>query len=634
LKYGEPPPWDLAVAALLSATLIILVFLSPEPALGPAATIGLAIVFFLPGYSLTVATFPGRSALSSKRRLLFSTIFSIILAAIAALILASTPRGLNADSLVFLLSILALGLTIAAYLRWSALPKRRRYTLGFDERQKSLKSRRRQMTPTFTLIILGLIVIAAVSAIGFVANHNSDKQNLADLVIIEPESKSADTPIDIVAGTPQVITAKIKHQENRLVNYTLVLALNKSTLFSKPISLDPNQSWQGPLNYTINEPGNIKKLSVFLYKERDLAKPYKEAYLMLNVSRNTAINNLKSVNYTKKSVVLDEKGRFVVMGDLSHSDGENKLSSKHSRPASTNLPMEELPEKDIIEKESTVQNQAGKIIKNPSNSETDNPQQIQPNVDDSQQNFIRTAPIIGIEINQLDANGKGGDITVGDGTLEPILNVKGDKSGEPQQVGVAETTTKIELATEKSLQVSDQDQGQSKSTDIEITNSKDLSQPVSQEAKSSEEKLDGIAKANDQNTEEAKALVGLPINGPNSGTAQTDQEDKSTLSNVQSRAEDSNSDGMTGSPTSDSGVPKQEGAADNIAQDEKKSEMEIEIDSWIESGGVTPSNKDENSFITKNIRYVKQGSGGKAVLGRSSRSSAMPETNSQGANLS
>ena len=634
MKYSEPPPWDLAVVALLSAILIILIFLSPEPALGLAAAIGLAIVFLLPGYSLTVTIFPRKSDCSGKGRLVYTTILSIILAAIAAIILTYTPRGLNADSLAFLISILALGLTIAAYLRWSALPKRRRHILAIGGRPRTLKRRRVQLTPSVTLMFLGLIVIAAVSAIGFVANHNSDKEGMADLIIIKPEGISADTVVDIVAGAPEAITAKIKNQENRPVNYTLELALNKSTLFSKEISLDPNQSWQGPASYAVNESGNLKKLEIFLYKETDFAKPYREAYLMLNVSKNI-MNDSKRVNSSEeKSVVLDEEGRFVVMGDLSYSKGGNKVSPRHSSSASTNPPIEELPEDEISEKTFAAPNQKSEITKNTSSSKSENSQQIQTNVVDSQQRIIRTDPIIGIEINQLDATGKDEDTAVGDGTLGPILEVKGDKSGEPQQAGVAETTKKIELATEKSLQVSGQNQDQSRSTNLEIINSKDVNPPSHQETKSSEEKMDNRPKVDFKDEGLAKAPVDIPTPTPDSGSEHTDQE-KSTSQNIQPRTEDTNADGATTSPSSDSGIKKPEGANDkSVVQDEKKSEMEKEIDSWIESHAVGPSNKDENSPITKNIRYVKQGSSGKAVLGRGGKSYAAPETNSQGVNIS
>jgi uncharacterized membrane protein len=637
LKYSELPPWDLAVATLLSAILLILVFLSHESDLGPGAAIGFAIVFLLPGYSLTVTIFPGKSDLSFKGRLVYTIVFSVVLAAFAALILTFTPRGLNTASLAFTLSILALGLTIAAYLRWSALPKRKRHILGYDGRPKTLKRRRDQLTHSITLLFLGLIVIAAVSAFGFVANHNSEKQGMTELNIIKPEGLSAATVIDIVAGAPEEITAKIKNQEDRLVNYTLVLALNKSTLFSKEISLDPDQSWQGPASYAVNEPGDLKELGIFLYKEADFVKPYREANLLLNVSDNDA-NDLKIVNSSdKKSVVLDDEGRFVVMGDLSYGNGEEKVGPRHSSSDFTNPGIAKLSQDEIIEKASAASNQKSEVYsKNFSNSKVEDSSQMQPGPVDSQHKIIQTAPIIGIEINQLDETWNDDDTSVDAGTLRPILEVKGDKSGDPQQAGVAETSKKIELATEESLQVSSQNQDESKLTDMKVINSKDISLPSGQETKSSEEKTDDKSKSGVQDgAGPAKAQVGFVNSRPDSGSEQTDQEDKSKSSDTQPNAADPKVNGGPNVPAGDSDVKKPDGTNDKSeVKEEKQSEMEKEIDLWVDSHGVSASDKDGNSFVTKNIRYVKQGSGGKAVLGRSGKSYAATESNSQAINLS
>ncbi|MCJ7443428.1 MAG: DUF1616 domain-containing protein [Methanotrichaceae archaeon] len=620
--------------------ILILVVLSPEPVQKFGAYVSLVLVFFLPGYSLTTALFPGKSDINLKNRLALALALNILLAGLATFVLIHTPRGLNPASLVFSLAILTIGLTIAAYLRWSALPRRSRFSLGYDKGPKKFKRKDRQLTTAIILLILGLIVIV-ISAYGFVANRSSEKDGITDLYIIKPEGDSAKTITDIKAYDPEILPAIIDNQEHRLVNYTLVLSFNKTTIFSKDFPLEHNKSWQGPISYSFVEPGDMKKLELLLYKEGDFAKPYRTKDLLVNVSKN-AINDSEKVNPSgKDSVTLDEEGRFVVLGEVSYNDRESKKSRKTSISSaidtrtssdSQNGLLDEEQLNETKKKTKAAPNQEDEFsIKGSSSSNTDNSIQMQSNLVDSKQETIETTPIIGIEINQPDRKMKEIDTSADTETSRTALEVKGDKSQAPLQTAVLDTAEKLGLAIEKSLNLYGADKKDAKSTDLKNTNSIDASLPSNQNVGPSEEKINSKSGALFKDGSLVANEPANPVNAKsNSGSLKTDLAIDSKTANSQSKTANAKTIEEPSVPARKSNAEEQEGSNENKKpQNKKQSEMEKEIDSWVDSRDSSPSDQDKNSYISKNIRYVKEGPSGKAVLGSYGKSYVATGSNSK-----
>ncbi len=126
MRLNWPPPWDLVASVLISVLTLIIVSLSPESVLTFSAPLGLLLVILLPGHLLAFCLFPAKDDLDLRRRALLSLGLSAAVAALVGLGLSLTPRGLQPASLATMLSLLALFLAAVSYLRWSALPRRKR----------------------------------------------------------------------------------------------------------------------------------------------------------------------------------------------------------------------------------------------------------------------------------------------------------------------------------------------------------------------------------------------------------------------------------------------------------------------------------------------------------------------------
>ncbi|MDD1757997.1 MAG: DUF1616 domain-containing protein [Methanotrichaceae archaeon] len=180
MKPNGTRPWELFLSALISTTILIMILLSPDPFPGFGAFIGLALIFFFPGYAFALALFPGKDAIGFTKRLILIVIASSILAGLAGFVLNLTPRGLEPASLAFSLAILSLIFTLAAYLRWSALSRRKRFVMEYGIAQRTLRNRQqRNEVPGITLVLLGLMLIIAVSALALSSNHFPIKNSVA-----------------------------------------------------------------------------------------------------------------------------------------------------------------------------------------------------------------------------------------------------------------------------------------------------------------------------------------------------------------------------------------------------------------------------------------------------------------------
>jgi len=162
---------------LISIIALALVHLSLPSLKGILSALALILVLPVPGYLAMLWAYPGKGELSLRGRAVLSIAASVFLAGLLGLVLWATPRGLESGSLATLLSILSLFLLAMAYLRWSDLPRNRRFFLlprsGLRpgpnaSRQSSITGRR----AAYAILLLAVFLIAAI-ALSFGPQHIS-----------------------------------------------------------------------------------------------------------------------------------------------------------------------------------------------------------------------------------------------------------------------------------------------------------------------------------------------------------------------------------------------------------------------------------------------------------------------------
>ena len=172
-----PAPQHLIVCLLISIAALALAYLSIPSLKGILSALALILVFPVPGYLALLWAYPGKGELSRRGRAILSLVASVFLAGLLGLVLWATPRGLESGSLATLLSILSLFLLAMAYMRWSDLPRNRRFFLlprsGLRpgpnaSRQSSITGRR----AAYAILLLAALLIAAI-ALSFGPQHIS-----------------------------------------------------------------------------------------------------------------------------------------------------------------------------------------------------------------------------------------------------------------------------------------------------------------------------------------------------------------------------------------------------------------------------------------------------------------------------
>jgi uncharacterized membrane protein len=78
---------------------------------------------------------------------------------------------------------------------------------------------------------------------------------------------------------------------------------HNTTLLSREVKLDHNQTWEQPVSYSLREPGNSQKLEFLLYKDYNFTAPYRDLHLWVNVSESNSTKGIHPfiVDLTKES---------------------------------------------------------------------------------------------------------------------------------------------------------------------------------------------------------------------------------------------------------------------------------------------------------------------------------------------
>lgn len=632
MEHNAPRPWELFLSALISTTILIIILQSPDPFHWFGAFIGLALVFFFPGYALALALFPGKDTIGFNKRLILIITSSFILAALAGFLLNLTPRGVQPASLAFSLSILSLAFTLVAYLRWSALSRRKRFVMEYGIARKTLRNRRqRNEVPGIALVLLGLMLVIAVSAFALSSNHFPIKNGVVDLDILRPagaysDGAYSDAEISMVSGIPDTFVAAVKNHENRPVNYTLVLALGKSTLFSKNITLERDQKWQGPVSYSLDDPVGLQKLDLKLYKEENLAKPYRERHILVNVSKTNAIVSPSSNFSGKRSDSIGDEDRFVVLGTVIENYLGNKSGqgSSSSHPNLAGFPKEydnKKSDKSSIGKaHEEMPDATGQVSAFSDGISESNPRDVNhghsgtTELSQERRTTTQTAGIHQPDRTIVNA-------------LKPAQEFKGDRIQPPQQIATQETG-KISLAeTQDRVQDSNYDPGNAVSTESNKISAAEGSYSGKQvNAQTAESNTLIVAQRGSILAEKQKESLGTNMD---SGFKQASQEIGSKELNAQSISSIAAASKEAYVSEREPSSKKTESLEENKLPDEKPNEMDNEINSWMGTRETSSSDEDKKSYQSKNIQYVKEGSTGKAVLGRKTRSNTVSGSESE-----
>jgi len=250
--------------------------------------LGLVMVLFVPGYALIAALFPKRDDLEGIERLALSFGLSIAVVPLIGLGLNYTPWGIRLVPIVISLSVFTISMALIAAWRRSVLPPEERFEVRFREAARAaaaeLSAGDKSRLDRALTVLLVILIIASVAALIYVVVTPKQGERFTEFYILGPSGKAYGYPTQVVAGESSTVIVGVVNHEYADVNYTVVMSLSNSTLFLRNITLGHNETWEEPVSYVINKPGDRQRLEFLLYKEGNFTAPYRDLHLWVNVS--------------------------------------------------------------------------------------------------------------------------------------------------------------------------------------------------------------------------------------------------------------------------------------------------------------------------------------------------------------
>jgi len=280
---------DLLAAILLALATLFFTLTSMGDISVVRIPLGLLMVLFVPGYTLIAALFPKMKDLDGIERVALSFGLSIAVVPLIGLGLNYTPWGIRLTPVVVSLAIFTLAMAGAAYLRRKSLPEEERFATNFRAATNSLKAEiladeKSRLDKALTIILV-ITIMLSIAALVYVIVTPKQGEKFTEFYILGPGGKAYDYPTSVLAGNESTVIVGVVNHEYALVNYSLQLGLNNSTILKRELALEHNQTWERPMSYALNKTGDGQKLQFLLYKEGNFTAPYRDLHLWVNVSR-------------------------------------------------------------------------------------------------------------------------------------------------------------------------------------------------------------------------------------------------------------------------------------------------------------------------------------------------------------
>ena len=224
---------------------------------------------------------------------------SIAVVPLMGLGLNYTPWGIRLVPVVVSLCLFTVMMSIAAHLRRSALGQEARFSVEFRQfftaiHIELINNHGSRMDRALTIILV-IVIILSVSAMVYVVVTPKQGEKFTEFYILGPEGKAYDYPTSVVSGQNSTVIVGIVNHEYIPVNYTMQVAIQKSTFLSRDVRLADNETWERPISYTLRQPGDNQRLEFSLYRENNFTRPYRDLHLWVNVSSSNALKGNESV---------------------------------------------------------------------------------------------------------------------------------------------------------------------------------------------------------------------------------------------------------------------------------------------------------------------------------------------------
>ncbi|MFH0769211.1 MAG: DUF1616 domain-containing protein [Chloroflexota bacterium] len=278
-RHIEP---DLLLIDILTLLLALTVLTLPVPWL--RITLGFPFILFFPGYVLAAILFPRKDNLGYIPRIALSLGLSITITVFIGLILNFTPYGIALYPILLAVSLFVLfGSGFAWYAR-GRIDQVERSSVSLRLFLHSLVDSWRTAGKQYhsLIIILLCVILGGIGAFGYIMTKSPVAQPFTEFYILGIEGKAENYPQTLHPEEEGRVIVGIVNHEHEPINYQLEVVAGDNKLYEMPpISLEPDEEWQGVVKFTLQKTGDSQKVEFLLRKGNE--QPSEIRYLWVNV---------------------------------------------------------------------------------------------------------------------------------------------------------------------------------------------------------------------------------------------------------------------------------------------------------------------------------------------------------------
>jgi len=311
----ERVPWDLVAASAVAAG----VAAAPRvPQIGEAPLrplVGLALLFFLPGYAVVAILFPHRDAVAVPDRVATVGAARRVALSFAASLAALPPLALvwwTVDGRVELIPAALAGFvclaSLVAWARRAALPPAQRFspsvTPWVRAGYRSLSAGPRADRALNTVVLLS--VLFATIAVGYAVAVPTDGESYSGLYLATEDDDrgvvAGDYPSEFARNESRELVVGVRNRERARTDYTVVVEIQQVStddgaasvrsereLHRFEFALGAAEDWQRVHEVTPATVGDLQRLQYYLYRGDAPADPtaasaYRTTHVWINVS--------------------------------------------------------------------------------------------------------------------------------------------------------------------------------------------------------------------------------------------------------------------------------------------------------------------------------------------------------------
>lgn len=275
-----------AVAALILAT-------------GQGYLVALFLVFFIPGYMLVAALFPGNQRIDWIERIALSLGLSVAVIPLLGLFLNFTPFGLTLAPILLSIVIFSGLVGGIAYVRRRQVAPHQRLSVTIEFKRTAWQ----QYSPLekALTVVLVAVLISSLSILTYVLITPRPGERFTEFYVLGTDGTADNYPTELNVSEEGTILIGVVNREFERVSYVLrvdllglqqlwnetggineTVEVNRTTMASMSLSLDHETNWTSAYSFRIDFSG-LWKVEFLLFREGDLDTVYRSLHLFVTV---------------------------------------------------------------------------------------------------------------------------------------------------------------------------------------------------------------------------------------------------------------------------------------------------------------------------------------------------------------